>query len=95
MISVRLDGEAVGVCGVLHGSHYQAFAELTEKLRKYPPAIWRAGAALKKLMASYDGPIYASPEAGIAKAENFLLRLGFEFDSMNDGKRIFKWQQQQ
>ena len=87
-IVAELDGEIIGIAGVLHGAHLQAFSEISDKLKSYPKSIVIAAREYRKLLNNYDSPIYAEASSKEKTSMKFLKYIGFEhFD-----KRIYVWQ---
>lgn len=87
----------LGVSGVtvLDDGTIMAFMDLTDRART--PLVFRhVFRYLKSLSARGIGPVLAASDTSIPRAEEFLVRLGFEptesFDPV--GKRIWVCQQQ-
>ena len=92
LIAVVKGEKTVGVCGVMHGDQMQAFSYISEELRKYPAAIYRAGLKLVELMGDYNSPILATADKSQGRSEAFLLRLGFSDIGEIEGMRLFVWE---
>jgi len=75
----------------LHSKELQAFSYISDELRRYPPAIYRAGLKLVELMGQYNAPIIAQADKSQGRSEAFLLRLGFEDIGEWKGNRLFIW----
>jgi len=71
----------------------QAFSYISDELRKYPSAIYRAGLKLVDLMKQYNAPILATADKTQGRSEAFLTRLGFKDIGEIEGQRLFIWQQ--
>ena len=84
-IAVRNGERCIGLCGVQHGQYYDAFSTITDEMRKYPGAIWRAAVKFRALLNQYEGPVFA--RAGEATAPAFLERIGFE----PIGEDMYQW----
>lgn len=90
-VAVELDGEAIGIAGVLHSNPPQVFSEMNDKMRKYPIVMMKVGRALKKVMSNYSSDLYAVASEDELNSDTFLTRLGFEFIGENDSGRYYKW----
>jgi hypothetical protein len=88
---VELDGELVGVAGVLHTVPMHAFSRIDEPLRKYPKAIMTVIRNMKALLTSYKAPVYAIADRGEGNSPKVLERIGFEYQHTNEMGRIFLW----
>lgn len=84
-IAAIKDEECIGICGVQHGQYYDAFSTITDEMRKYPGAIWRAAVKFRNLLNQYEGAIYA--RAGEPTAPDFLERIGFK----HIGGDMYQW----
>jgi len=89
-VVVELDGEIIGVAGVLHTSPLQAFSEMSDKIRKYPKTVMKVMLSFKKVLEHYDLPMYAIANEDEHNSRKVLERIGFK---PLDG-RMYKWQQQ-
>lgn len=90
-IVADLDGEIIGIAGVLHANQLQAFSEITDELRKHPKTLVLAAREFRDILNSYDYPIYAQASEEEKNSAGFLEYVGFEHYQ----KRIYKWAQQQ
>ena len=77
-IVAELDGEIIGVAGVLHTEHLQAFSTITDAMRKYPKSIILAARKFKEILNSYECQIYALASEKEKNSTGFLEHVGFE-----------------
>jgi hypothetical protein len=90
-IVADLDGEIIGMAGVVHSTPLQAIFIIKDELRKYPLVMMKAIKPFRKLLNSYTGSIYAVASQTESNADAFLKRVGFTYTR----DRIYKWAQQQ
>ncbi len=88
-LAVEVDGEVLAIAGVMMTSPLQLFSTIDDEVRKYPRLFVKTGRLLQKMLSEYDTPIYALPEAGRAKAKEFLTWLGFK---PSDRKHFYVWE---
>ena len=86
-VVVELNNEVIGVTGILHSSPLQAFAVMTDELRKYPKTIMKVILSFKDIMQHYGTPIYAKCSETEKNSRKVLERIGFE---LIEG-RFYKW----
>lgn len=86
-VVVELDGELIGVGGVLHSSPMQAFSVMDDKIRKYPRTIMKVILSFKELLNNYQLPIYAKCSMREKNSRKVLERIGFELV----GGRLYQW----
>ena len=92
IIAVCDGDKTIGVCGVMHGQQLHAFSYISDELREYPAAIYRAGVKLVELMGRYNAPILAEADKTQRRSAEFLLRLGFREIGEWKGQRLFIWE---
>jgi hypothetical protein len=86
--AVDLDGELVGVAGVVYTDPIMVFSEMKDSLRKYPKTIMKTAHRLKSILNKYESSLYAFANEDEKNSVNFLKRVGFV--QLEDG--VFKWQ---
>lgn len=86
-LTVRLDDEIVGICGILHSQPHQAFSVITDELRQHPKAIMKASRLFKDMLNRYEQAIYAIASDKERNATGFLEHLGFNHV---EGK-VYQW----
>ncbi len=86
-IVAELDGEILGIAGVLHTANLQAFSSIDDKLRKYPKSLVKAAIMFRDILNSYDSTIYAKADEHEKNSTGYLEYVGFEPYS----ERIYKW----
>ena len=84
----------IGGVSVFDDGTIMAFMDLTDKAKT--PIVFRHVLQYLKALAKKGAePVLAAVDTSVPRAEDFLMRLGFEptesFDP--DGKRIWVWQQ--
>jgi hypothetical protein len=89
-LAVELDGEVVGIAGVLHSYPIQAFSRMDDKLRKYPKTIVKVIKMFKAIVDKYDSPIYAIASEKEHNSTKVLERIGFEFFYKNEKGRFYR-----
>jgi len=90
-IVADLDGEIIGIAGVLHSSQLKAFSEITDELRNRPKMLILGAREFRGILNSYNYPIYAHASEEEINATGYLEYVGFEHYQ----KRIYKWVPQQ
>ena len=86
---MELDGEVIGVAGVLHTPVLQAFSMIKDKLRDYPKVLVKAGKVFRDILNKYDSPVYAIASPNEKNSMRYLEVVGFEqFDG-----RLYRWTQ--
>lgn len=83
----------LGICGIGYREDGVAiaFAAINDELRKYPPALYRAGLALMRIIREAGVPrVIALADANVAASERFLERLGFR-PELERGLTIHVW----
>jgi len=86
-IVAELDGEILGIAGVLHTNHLQAFSSIKDKLRKHPKMLILAARKFRNILNSYDYPIYAIASENEKNSIGYLEYIGFEYYQ----GRMYKW----
>lgn len=86
-IVAELEGEVVGVAGVLHTSPPQAFSNIRDALRAHPKTLILGVREFRKILNSYDSQIYAIANEKEKNSTGFLEYVGFE----HFNKRIYRW----
>ena len=86
-LAVELDGEVVGMAGVLHTNPLQAFSSMKDSVRKYPKTIMKTAHGLKSILNKYESPIYAFASETESNSMNFLKHVGF----VHIEDEVFKW----
>jgi len=86
-IVAELDGEIIGIAGVLHTQQLQAFSSIKDELRKYPKMLILAARKFRNILNSYDYPIYAIASENEKNSIGYLEYIGFEYYQ----GRMYKW----
>ena len=89
-IVADLDGEVLGIAGVLHTMQLQAFSSIKDELRKYPKTLILGAREFRKILNGYERDIYAIASKEERNSARFLEYVGFE----PYHERIYKWQYQ-
>lgn len=92
-IAAELNGEVVGVAGVLHGSPSQAFSTMDDRLRAYPKTIMRAARQFLHVLSHYD-TVYAVASDNEPNSVRFIERIGFRYLTTTSQGRTFRWHKQ-
>lgn len=82
-----LDGEIIGIAGVLHTEHLQAFSTIEDELKKYPKILVLAAREFRNILNSYQSTIYALASCKEKNSKGFLKYIGFERYT----GRLYKW----
>jgi len=93
-VTAELDGEVVAITGVLHTRPMQCISALKEPFRRYPRQIVKMGQAVKKIMNSYTGEIYAYADPREKNSAKLLELVGFEYLYDHEDKdigRVYLW----
>ena len=77
-IAAQRGDACLGICGVHHAPTFEAFSTITDDMRAYPGAIWRAAVRFRSLLNSYERPIFAVANSREMNAPAFLRRIGFK-----------------
>jgi len=85
--AIELDGEVIGIAGVLHTRPLQAFSRMKDELREYPKTIVKVIKMFKDVLKNYDMPVYAIASETEYNSTKVLERIGFEL--MNN--RNYVW----
>lgn len=89
--AARLNGKVIGLGGVLlmpDGAKY-AFVDISDEARRFPKALHKTGLAfMREIRKSVSGPIVATTETNVPRANEWLIRLGFKCHEVG-GTRIF------
>jgi len=88
-IAVELNGETLGIAGVLHTANLQAFSQIKDELKKYPKTLILAAREFRKILDSYEYPVYAHASEKENNSTGYLEYIGFK---QHNDKRIYKWQ---
>jgi len=92
-VAAELDGRTLGVAGLSLGMGITLFSDITEELRKYPIAIVRAGAEIRKLIYAQDRPVYsAAQDDNPLRNARFLEYLGGEYSHQWNGMAVYVWE---
>jgi len=92
--TIELDGEPVGIGGVLHQTPRQAFSVMDDKLRKYPKTIVKFFKVFREMLENNYSTVYAIASETESNAPGTLKRMGFEFHSIdNEGREVYRWTQ--
>lgn len=86
-IVADMDGEIVGIAGVLHTPQLQAFSSIKDELRKHPKMLILAAREFRKILDSYNYQIYAMASESEKNSTGYLEYVGFE----HHHGRIYKW----
>ena len=89
-LAIELDGEIVGIAGVLHSNPIQAFSRMDDKLRKHPKTIMKVIKKFKSVVKSYSSPIYAIASEKEYNSAKVLERVGFKFFHKNEKGRFYR-----
>lgn len=92
--SVTLGEKVVGVVGVLHTAPLQAFSFMSDEIRNSPKTIVKAARKMRKVLDSYDAPIYAVASEEEKNSSRFLEFVGFGFHNHNNLGRVYLWASQ-
>lgn len=85
-----LDGEALGVFGLMYTSPVQAFSTITTELKSYPKVIIKAARMMAEKMNECDHLVIAEADENEPTSMKFLAHIGF----VRVQERYFKWQRQ-
>lgn len=92
-IAAELDGDTLGVAGVIHSSPTQAFSQMDDRLRRYPKTIMLAARKFREILEAY--PVaYAVASKGERNSDKFIQRVGFAYLQTTTLGRTYKWQPQ-
>lgn len=91
-LAVELDGEPIGIAGVMHTTPLQVFSEMKDAMRQYPVMIMKTAKKMQSLMSTYDSPMVAKASKNERNPTAFLERIGFEFIGENEDGRFYSWQ---
>jgi hypothetical protein len=83
-----LDGEAIGVFGLMYTTPVQAFSTIDDELRKYPKVMIKATRLLASIMNTCGHEIIALANEDEPTSMRFLAHIGF----VRTHERYFKWQ---
>ncbi len=86
-IVVEIDGEIIGVAGVLHTEVLQAFSTIKDELRKRPKLLVTSAKIFRDVLRSYSCPVYAQASDKEKNAAGFLEYIGFEHYQGS----VYKW----
>jgi hypothetical protein len=85
---VELDGEIIGIAGVMQGQCLQAFSSISDTMRKYPKSLVKAAIYFRSILSKYEAPVYAIANPDESNSKGYLEYVGFEH---YDGS-IYRWQ---
>lgn len=88
------DGEVLGIVGIrpdVYSGHQWMFMQLTERIKKEPRALIKAGRIVRKWVRDSRVPTRALCDDTIPHAEDFLKHFGF----VEIGNRVFSCQNMQ
>ena len=87
-IASEIDGELIGVCGVLHTIPMQAYSTLTDKILKNKRELIHGIRWFRKILEKYQSDVVA-----IEKGDPmFLKHVGFEFVCESEQGDVYRWQ---
>ncbi len=86
-IVVDLDGEILGIAGVMYTYPKQACSTMVDKLRNYPITIGKTAKRFSVILEGIDGDVYAKADPNEKNSGPFLERIGFE----KDDQGMYKW----
>lgn len=76
--AAELDGELLGVCGVMYATPMQAFSTIKEELQQWPKVIIKASKMLADILNECDATVIAVADERWPNSQRFLERVGFE-----------------
>lgn len=88
---IDLDGEAIGIAGIIHTESLQCFSKFTPEADKRHLSIMKLGRKTAKMCESYDDPVYAVASDKYNTSDKFLERLGFRFEENNKFGRVYRY----
>lgn len=86
--AAELDGEVVGVAGVIYTKPPQAFTHMADNLRRYPKFILQFIDYFADWMKQHHTVLYAVPSCNEKNAKKVLERAGFR----QYRGEVYKWQ---
>lgn len=89
-IAVEDDGELVAVAGVIHQDTMQCFSEMTDRLRRSPKNLVRAGRVLRDMLDGYTVPVFALTDPDKPAHGRFLEWMGFRFVAVTTQGRLYR-----
>ncbi|WP_372809324.1 hypothetical protein [Litorivivens sp.] len=90
-LAVEVNGEVLGVCGLMYTSPMQAFSHIKPDLKQYPRLILRTARALADILDNCNSTVFAFADEDHATSQAFLSHIGFEHVT----ERVYKWHRQQ
>jgi hypothetical protein len=82
-----LNGDVLGVFGLMYTSPVQAFSTISQELKAHPKVIIKAAKMLSEFMAKCDHDIIAIADEDEPTSMRFLAHIGF----VRTHERYFKW----
>ncbi len=76
-VAAEVNGELVGISGVLHTQPMQLFSTLDDRIRKYPRLFVMAAKRLREIMDMYEAPLLATSDGKVGQSVAFLEYIGF------------------
>lgn len=89
-LAAEIDGEVVGVCGVLHTYPMQAFMEISPRMKSHKRALVQGIRAFREILDKYHEPIFCVASENEQTADAFIRHVGF---THLEG-RIYQWKPQ-
>ena len=86
--TAELDGEVLGVAGVMYSSPPQAFSHLDDRVKTDLRFVIRAIRELRELLNDQLVPIYAAPDVDENTANGFLRHVGFQ---QTEQEGVYVW----
>ena len=77
-LAVELDGQPIGICGVMYSMPLQAFSTTTDTLKKHPKAIIKCARMFRDILNSCASPVIALASEEEKTSERFLEHVGFQ-----------------
>lgn len=90
-LAVVVDGEVLGVCGLMYTSPMQAFSHIRPELKRHPRLILRAARALAGILDNCNSTVFAFADEDHATSQAFLSHIGFK----HVDERTYVWDKQQ
>jgi len=85
--TAELDGEVLGVCGVLHTPTLQAFMTIKDVMKQHPRAIVLAIKKFRKLLNTYEQNVYVLASPSESTSIGFVKHIGFN----HYRGRVYQW----
>jgi hypothetical protein len=82
-------GKIIGMAGVIHTEHLQAFSNFSQEMKEDKRAMVLGIRKYREILNSYSSTIYALPSKKEETAASFLMHVGFE----PYNEELYKWPQ--